>query len=80
MGKGKPRTSTHRKANQWLAKNGKVCEYWDGGYPECLLPWAKPKGGCDGNPFVCKKLYLKYLASNPKPAQHVINEFERRVK
>lgn len=80
MGKNKPRTATHRKVNQLLAKKGNVCKYWDGGHPECLLPWGKPNGGCNGNPFICKKLYLKYLASIPKPAQHIINEFERREK
>ena len=80
MGKNKPRTATHRKANQWVAENGNVCEYWDNGFPECFLPWGKPNGGCNGNPFICKKLYLKYIASNPKPTQHIINEFERRER
>jgi len=64
MAKNKPRTATDRKVNQKLAKSGTECEWWDGGYPECMLNWAyKGKGGCNGNPFVCKKLYYQHLAS-----------------
>ena len=75
MGKGKPRTATHRKTNQWLAESGSLpiqCYWWDNGYPECDYPWCgKGEKDCQGNPFVCKKLLYKYLASSKKIVQTV---------
>lgn len=80
MGKNKPRTAVNRKVNKWLSENGNVCEWWDGGYPECMLPWSHGNGNCcNGNPFICKKLYYKYLASVDKPLQDIIDEFNRRL-
>lgn len=79
MGKNKPRTAVNRRVNKLLLKFGKECEWWDGGYPECLLPWSnKNENGCNGNPFVCKKLYHRYLASVDKPSQTIVDEFNRR--
>ena len=80
MGKNKPRTAVNRRVNKWLSENGNVCEWWDGGYPECMLPWSHKtdENGCNGNPFICKKLYYKYLASVDKPSQNIINEFNNR--
>lgn len=79
MGKGKPRTAIHRKVNKKLAKLGTECEWWDGGCPECILPWSHSKGnGCNGNPFVCEKLYNKYLASVNKEIGTIVEEFVRR--
>jgi len=64
MGRNKPRTAVGRVVNQKLAENGTECEWWDGGYPECMLNWAhKGDKGCNGNPFVCRKLYYQHLAS-----------------
>ena len=60
-----------------LKKFGSECEWWDGGYPECMLPWDRK---CSGNPFVCKKLYMQYLASSKKIDQNVVAEFEDREK
>ena len=60
-----------------LKKFGSECEWWDGGYPECMLPWDRQ---CDGNPFVCKKLYLQNLASAKKVNQNIVAEFEYREK
>ena len=77
MGKGKPRTATHRRVNSMLQKFGCECEWWDGGYPECMLPWDRD---CAGNPFVCKKLYMKYLASSKKIDPCIVAEFENREK
>lgn len=77
MGKGKPRTAVHRRVNSMLKKFGSECEWWDGGYPECMLPWDRK---CSGNPFVCKKLYMQYLASSKKIDQNVVAEFENREK
>ncbi len=79
MGKNKPRTATHRVTNILIEKYSKECELWDGGFPECLLPWShSSKNGCNGNPFVCKKLYMKYLASTKEPDQRIIDIFENR--
>ena len=39
---------------------------------------VKNENGCNGNPFICKKLYHKYLASVDKPSQNIIDEFNRR--
>lgn len=77
MGKNKPRTAINRKVNKLLFKFGNKCEWWDNDYPECMLSWAN-KNGCNGNPFICKKLYYKYLASVDKPSQNIIDEFNRR--
>ena len=67
MGKGKPRTATHRKVNKRLESMGPECEWWDGSYSECDLPWCgKEKNECQGNPFVCKKLLYRYLARSKK--------------
>ena len=77
MGKGKERTATHRRVNSLLRQFGNECEWWDGGYPECMLPWDRK---CGGNPFVCKKLYMQYLASSKKVDQNVVAEFESREK
>lgn len=71
----KPRTATHRRPNQLLVQFGSKCRVWDGGYPECMLPW---NDRCQGNPFICKKLYLKYLASTSKPDLDIIDYFENR--
>ena len=79
MGKNKPRTAVNRKVNKLLFEFGNKCEWWDDGYPECMLPWSnKNENGCNGNPFICKKLYHKYLASVDKPSQNIIDEFNRR--
>jgi hypothetical protein len=79
MGKNKPRTAVNRKVNKYLSECENKCEWWDNGYPECMLPWShKDTDGCNGNPFVCKKLYYKYLASTNKPQQNIIDEFNRR--
>lgn len=79
--KRKPRTATHRRVNKKLAQFGKFCEWWDGGYPECFLPWGHPnESGCHGNPFNCKKLYLKYLASVKNPDPKVVENFESRYR
>lgn len=77
MGKGKPRTATNRRVNSLLKKFGCECEWWDGGYPECMLPWDRD---CNGNPFVCKKLYMQYLASSKKIDRNIVAEFENREK
>ena len=78
MGKNKQRTAVNRKVNKLLFEFGNKCEWWDGGYPECMLPWAnKNENGCNGNPFICKKLYYKYLASVDKPSQKIIDVFNR---
>ena len=77
MGKGKPRTATTRRVNSLLRRFGCECEWWDGGSPECMLPWDRD---CNGNPFICKKLYMKYLASAKKVDQNIITEFENREK
>lgn len=83
----KARTATHRKTNKWLknvlsgrsAEGTPFCEWWDGGYPECSLPWSHDKeNGCKGNPFICRKMYYKYLASSKKPSQEIIDWFVRR--
>lgn len=70
MGKGKPRTALHRRVNQYLATRGNHCEWWDFIYnnPDgCFLPWCgMEEGQCKGNPFVCKKMYYKHLASAKK--------------
>ncbi len=76
MGKNKPRTAVDRKVNKLLSKFGNTCEWWDDGCPECMLPWSH--NGCNGNPFDCKKLYHKYLASTDKPSANIIEEFNRR--
>ena len=76
MGKNKPRTAVNRKVNKLLAECPNECEWWDGGYPECMLPWSHK--GCNGNPFVCRKFYYKYLASVDKPLQDIIDEFNSR--
>ena len=69
MGKNKSRTAINRKVNTLLSKFG--CE--------CMLPWSHSKqNGCCGNPFICKKLYHKYLASIEKPSLHIMEEFNRR--
>ena len=79
MAKNKPRTAVNRKVNKLLLKFGKECEWWDDGYPECMLPWSnKNENGYNGNPFICKKLYHKYLASVDKPSQTIVDEFNRR--
>jgi len=79
MAKGRPRTATKRKTNKKLAELGSTCEWWDGGCSECSLPWSHGKeGGCNGNPFSCRKHYYKYLASTENPKQTIIEEFERR--
>ena len=79
MGKGKPRAAVDRKANKLLSRFGLECEWWDGGCPECMLPWSHDKdGGCRGNPFACRKLYHRYLASVDRPSAVIVEEFERR--
>lgn len=79
MGKNKPRTATHRRVNNLLSKFGSKCEWWDDGYPECFLPWSNDgETGCNGNPFICKKLYLKYIASVDKPSERIVDEFKQR--
>ena len=79
MGKNKSRTAVNRKVNKLLFEFGSKCEWWDGGYPECMRPWAHNKeNGCNGNPFICKKLYYKYLSLVDKPSQNIIDEFNRR--
>ena len=79
MGKNKPRTAINKKVNKLLSEFGCKCMWWDGGYPECMLPWShSEQNGCCGNPFVCKKLYHKYLTSSDKPSVHIIEEFNRR--
>lgn len=80
MGKNKQRTTVDRKINRLLSEFGCKCEWWDDGYPECMLPWSNSKkNGCNGNPFICKKLYYKYLASANKPSSLVVEEFNRRL-
>ena len=75
----KPRTAVNRKVNKLLFEFGNKCEWWDNGYPECGLPWSNnDENGCNGNPFICKKIYYKYLASVVKPSQNIIDEFNRR--
>ena len=76
MGKNKSRTAVNRKVNKLLTESPNECEWWDGGHPECMLPWSHK--GCNGNPFVCRKFYYKYLASATKPLQDIINEFDKR--
>lgn len=79
MGKNKSRTAVNRKVNKSLSEIGNKCEWWDNGYPECMLPWSHDKeNGCNGNPFICKKLYYKYLASVQNPTTNIIEEFNRR--
>lgn len=71
----KPRTAVDRKVNQKLQSFGTECDWWDGGYPECFLPWS---GKCKGNPFICKKLYYQHLASAKKIDQQAFVDFEQR--
>lgn len=40
MGKNKQRTAVNRKVNKLLSEFGNKCEWWDDGYPECMLPWS----------------------------------------
>lgn len=81
MRKNKPRTAVNRKVNKLLSEFGNKCEWWDGGYPECMLPWScEGEKGCNGNPFLCRKLYYRYLASVNNPQQIIIDEFNRRNK
>lgn len=78
--KRKPRKAKHKRTNQLLENFGNICEYWDNGYPECFLPWVgKGEKQCNGNPFICKKLYYRYLASSVKVNQNIISEFDRRT-
>ena len=78
--KRKPRKAKHKRANKLLERFGNICEYWDDGYPECFLPWVgKGEKQCNGNPFICKKLYYRYLASSIKVNQNIISEFNRRT-
>lgn len=78
--KRKPRKAKHKRANKLLERFGNICEYWDDGYPECFLPWVgKGEKQCNGNPFICKKLYYHYLASSVKVNQNIISEFDRRT-
>ena len=80
MGKGKKRTAVDRKVNKLLSEVGCECIWWDDGYPECMLPWShNNENGCNGNPFICKKLYYKYLASTDKPLPNIIEEFNIRT-
>lgn len=58
-----------------LNKYGNECQYWDDGYPECLLFWSNK---CNGNPFDYKKLYYQYLASSKKIDQKIVDFFENR--
>ena len=76
MGKNKPRTAINRRTNKLLSEFGNKCEWWDNGYPECMLPWSHKD--CNGNPFACRKLYYKYLSSAVKPQANIIEEFNRR--
>lgn len=77
----KPRTAVNRRVNSWLKLSGTMCDWWDGGYPECMLPWANDsERGCKGNPFVCKKLYMKHLASAKKPNIFAVVDFEQRER
>lgn len=71
----KPRTATYRKVNSLLEEFGNICEWWDGGYPECFFPWSEK---CEGNPFVCKKLYMHHIASAKKPNVRAVTDFEQR--
>ena len=78
--KRKPRKAKHKRANKLLERFGNICEYWDNGYPECFLPWVgKGEKQCNGNPFICKKLYYRYLASSVRVNQNIISEFDRRT-
>ena len=85
MKERKPRTKKNY-INYLLEKHGPECEWWDGGYPECMLPWGigisskNKENGCMGNPFMCKKLYYRYLNSVKNPQPGVISEFESRMK
>ena len=77
----KSRKAMHRRVNAMLAKYGKECTWWDGGYPECFLPWAHNReNGCKGNPFLCKKLYMKHLASAKKINVYALTDFEQRER
>lgn len=78
--KRKPRKAKHKRANKLLEHFGNVCQDWDDGYPECFLPWVgKGEKRCNGNPFICKKLYYRYLASSVRVNQNIISEFDRRT-
>ena len=78
--KRKPRKAKHKRANKLLERFGNICEYWDNGYPECFLPWVgKGEKQCNGNPFICRKLYYRYLASSVRVNQNIISEFDRRT-
>lgn len=77
--KRKPRKATHRRTNALLEHFETFCQDWDDGYPECFLPWVgRGEKQCNGNPFICKKLYYRYLASSVKVNQNIISEFDRR--
>lgn len=77
----KQRKALNRRVNSLLNHFGKECEWWDGGYPECFLPWAgKNEGCCKGNPFICKKLYMKHLASAKKIDRYAETDFEQRER
>ena len=79
MGKHKSRTAINRKVNTLLSKFGCECMWWNDAFPECMLPWSHSKqNGCCGNPFICKKLYHKYLTSIEKPSLNIMEEFNRR--
>ena len=87
MGKGKPRTASNRKVNKLISETGKhpiKCVWWDGGYPECDLPWCGKEGHqCQGNPFVCKKLLYRYIggANNiSRVVKTYIEQIERKNK
>lgn len=84
MKKRKERTNINR-INKKLEHYGNECNYWDGGCAECMLPWSrKGEKGCNGNPFICKKLYYKYLASTKKSRKRgrlrLIESMERMTK
>jgi hypothetical protein len=77
--KRKPRKATHRRTNALLEHFETFCQDWDDGYPECFLPWSNDgETGCNGNPFICTKLYLKYIASVDKPSERIVDEFKQR--
>ena len=77
--KRKPRKATHRRTNALLEHFETFCQDWDDGYPECSLPWVgRGEKRCNGNPFICAKLYYQYLASSKKVNTNIIAEFERR--
>lgn len=79
MKKHKKRTAIYRKTNRFLMAYGRKCIWWDDGCPECMLPWAYDKpSGCEGNPFKCKKLFYKYLASAQKPSSVILYDFMSR--